>query len=50
MKSQKCSKSEALAVNYTFKDELAEYYTVYPIKCILKSLKFLADNLDIHFT
>ena len=50
MKSQKWSKSEALAANYTFKDELAEYYTVYPIKCILKSLKFLANNLDIHFT
>ena len=49
MKSQKWSKSEALGSNYTFKDGLAEYYTVCPNKCILKSFKFLANNLDIHF-
>ena len=50
MKSQKESKSEALGSNCTFKDGLAEYYTVCPNKCILKSFKFLANNLDIHFT
>ena len=48
MKSQKWSKSEALGSDYTFKDGLAEYYTVCPNKCILKSFKFLANNLDIH--
>ena len=53
MKSQKWSKSEVLGSkgsNYTFKDGLAEYYTVCPNKCILKSFKFLGNNLDIHFT
>ena len=53
MKSQKWSKSKALGPNYLFKDGLAEYYTVCPNKCILKSFKFLAKNvdiLDIHFT
>ena len=50
MKSQKWSKSDALGLNYTFEDGLAEYYTVCPNKCILKSFKFLANNLDIHFT
>ena len=50
MKSQKWSKSEALGLNYTFKGELAEYYTVWPNKCILKWFKFLAKNLDTHFT
>ena len=50
MKSQKWSKSEALESIYTFKDKLAEYYTACPNKCILKSFKFLASNLDIHFT
>ena len=44
MKSQKWSKSEAIGTNYTFKDGLAEYYTVCPIKCRLKSFKFLANN------
>ena len=32
-----------------FKDKLAEYYTVCLNKCILKSFKFLANSLDIHF-
>ena len=50
MKSQKWNKSEALGANYTFKDGLAEYYTVCPNKYILKSIKFFANNLDIHFT
>ena len=50
MKSQKWSKSEAPGSKYTLKDGLAEYYTVCPNKCILKSFKFLANNLDIHFT
>ena len=50
MKSQKWSKSEALGSNYTFKDGLAEYFTVCPNKCILKSFKFLANKLHIHFT
>ena len=50
MKSQKWNKSEALGANYTFKDRLAEYYTVCPNKYILKSIKFFANNLDIHFT
>ena len=50
MKSQKWSKSEALGSNYTFEDRLAEYYTVCPNKCMLKPFKFLANNLDIHFT
>ena len=50
MKSQKWSKSEALGLNYTLKDVLAEYYKVCPNKCILKSFKFLTYNLDIHFT
>ena len=30
IKSQKWSKSDALGSDYTLKDELAEYYTVYP--------------------
>ena len=50
MKSQTLSKSEALGSNYTFKEGMAEYYTVCSNKCILKSFKFLASNLDIHFT
>ena len=50
IKSQKWSKSEALRSNYTLKDGLAEYYTVCPNKCILKSFKFSANSLDIHFT
>ena len=50
MRSQKWSKSEALGSNYIFKDGLVEYYTVFPNKCILKSFKLLANNLDIHFT
>ena len=50
MKSQKLSKSEVLGANYTFKDRLAEYYTVFSNKHILKSFKFLANNLDIHVT
>ena len=50
MKFQKWSKSEALGSNYTFKDGVAEYYTVCPNKCISKSFKFLANNHDIHFT
>ena len=50
MISQKWSKTEALGSNYTFKDGLAEFYTFWPSKCILKSFKFLANNLDIHFT
>ena len=50
IKSQKRSKSEALGSNETFKDGLAEYYTVYSNTCILKSFKFLASKLDIHFT
>ena len=41
---------EISEMNYTFKDGLAQYYTVCPNKCILKSFKFLANNLDIHFT
>ena len=49
MKSQTWSKSEALGPNYTFKNGLAEYYTVCSNKCIIKSFKFLANNLDIHF-
>ena len=43
-------KNEALGSNYTFKDGLAEFYTFWLSKCILKSFKFLANNLDIHFT
>ena len=50
MKSQKWRKSETLGSSYTFKDELGEYYTVCKNKCLLKSFKFLANNLDIHFT
>ena len=50
MKSQNGSKSEALGSNYTLKSGLAEYYTVFPNKCILKSFKLLANNLDMHFT
>ena len=50
MKSQKCSKSEALGSNYTFKDGQAEYYTVCSNKYILTSFKFLVNNIDIHFT
>ena len=50
MNSQKWSKSEALGSNYTLKYGLAKYYTVYPNKCILKSFKFLANNLYVHFT
>ena len=50
MKSQKLSKSEGLGSNYTFKHGLAEYYTVCPNKFILKSFKFLSNNLHIHFT
>ena len=50
MKSQKWSKSEALGSDYTFKDGLAEYYTVCPNKCILKSFKLMANNVDVHFT
>ena len=34
--------------NGTFKDELAKYYTVCPNKCILRSFKFLANNIHIH--
>ena len=49
MKSQKWRKSEAPGLNYTLKDGLAEYYTAWPNKCTLKSFKFLANNLDIHF-
>ena len=49
MKSQKWSKSEVLGSNYMFKGRLAEYYKVCPNKCILKSFKFLASSLDIHF-
>ena len=49
MKSQKWNKSEALGLNYTLKDSLAEYYTVCINKCILNSFEFLANNLDIHF-
>ena len=29
---------------------MAEYYTVYSNKYVLKSFKVLANNLDIHFT
>ena len=50
IKSQKCSKREALRSNYTFKDGLAEYYIASSNKCILKSFKFLASNFDIHYT
>ena len=50
MKSQKWSKSEALRSSHTFKDGQAEYYTVCPNKCVLKSFKFLAINVDIHLT
>ena len=50
MKSQKWSKSEALGSNYTLKDGLAEYYTVCPNNCILKSFKFLTNKFDTHFT
>ena len=50
MKSQKWCKSEPLGLNNSFGDGLAEYYTVCPNKCTLKSFKFLASNLDIHFT
>ena len=50
MKSQKRSKSEALGSDYTFKDGLAECYTVCPNECILKSFKFAGNNLDTHFT
>ena len=39
-----------LGLNYTFKDELAEYYTVFPNKCIWKPFKSLANILDRHFT
>ena len=39
-----------LGLNYTFKNGLAEYYTVCKNKCILKWFKFFADNLDIYFT
>ena len=49
MKSQKWSKSKAIGSNYTFKDGLADYYTVCPSKYVLKSFKFSASNLDIHF-
>ena len=49
MKSQKWSRSEKPGSNYTFKDGLAEYYTVCSNKRLLKSFKFLANN-DIHFT
>ena len=49
MKSQKWSKSKAIGSNHTFKDGLAEYYTVCPSKCLLKPFKFSANNLDIHF-
>ena len=48
VKSQKRIESEVLESKYMFKDELAEYYKVRPY--ILKSFKFLANNLDIHFT
>ena len=50
MKSQKWGKIETLGSNYTFKYGMVEYYTVCPNKIILKSFKFLANNLDIHFT
>ena len=50
MKSQKWSKSEPLRSSYTVKNGLAEYYTVCPNKYILRSFKFLSNNLDIHFT
>ena len=50
MKSQKWSKSEALGSNYTFKDGLAEYYTVCPNRYILKLFKFLANKFDIFLT
>ena len=48
--TKKWSKSQALGSNYMFKDGLAKYCTVSPDKCILKSFKFLANNLDINFT
>ena len=50
MKSQKLNKREALGSTKTFKDGLAEYYTVCPNKYISKSFTFLANNIDIHFT
>ena len=50
MKSQKWCKNEPLGLNNSFGDRLAKYYTVCPNKCTLKSFKFLANNLDIHFT
>ena len=50
MKSQKWSKSETLGSNCTFNNVLTEYYTGCPNKFTLKSFKFLADHLDIHFT
>ena len=49
MKSQKRSKSEALGSDYTFKDGLAECYTVCPNECILKSFKFAGNNLDTFY-
>ena len=50
IKSKKWSKSEALGSNYTFKDGLPGYYTIFLNKGILKSFKFLVNNFDIHFT
>ena len=50
MKSQKWSKGEVLGLNCTLKDGLPEYCTVCPNKCILKSFKFLANNLEMYFT
>ena len=44
MKFQKWSKSEALRSNYTFKDGLAGYNTVFPNKCALNSFKYSANN------
>ena len=50
MKSQEWCRSEPLGLNNSFTDRLAEYHTVCPNKCTLKSFKLLANNLDIHFT
>ena len=49
MKSQKWSKSEALESDCKFKDGLAEYSTVCPNKCILKSFKILSKQPSYTF-
>lgn len=60
MKRPKCSESEALhkiwevfslrkGSNGSLEDGLVEYQTVRPNTCILKSFKFLENNLVIHF-